>query len=54
MKPLSVVLLVFLLCAFAPSHSRPSLRNRFASKKMQAFAREVERQALLYPNNYFS
>jgi peptidoglycan/xylan/chitin deacetylase (PgdA/CDA1 family) len=53
MKPLSAVLLVFLLCAFAPFHPRPSLRNQFTSEKMQAFAREVQRQALRYPDHYF-
>ncbi len=53
MKPLSAALLVFLLCAFEPSHPRSSLHNGFTSEKIQDFAREVQRQALLYPNSYF-
>ncbi|WP_448519950.1 polysaccharide deacetylase family protein [Rhodoflexus sp.] len=53
MKTLSVVPLTLLLCAFNAATPRPSLRNQFASDKMKAFAREVQRQAIHYPDSYF-
>ncbi|MCS7018450.1 MAG: hypothetical protein RMJ87_07210 [Cytophagales bacterium] len=54
MKLLLFIWLLFLTCAFTASNPRPFLRNQFTSDKMKDSAREVQRQALHYPNSYFS
>lgn len=53
MKNFAVIAITLLTCSFIIVNPRPSLRNQFTSKKMQAFAREVQRQAMRYPDHYF-